>query len=193
MPGTWAIGGKGAGAGAMILPIEALLEVSGAACPGANADDGAAACSAPVEAPIGEPSRLSQAGPGAGGSTAGMLWLIVGPSALGEGAGAAPSARGIVPIEILSDRSGACAAGAGIGTACVLPEVAAGASPGAGAGASIGAASMLDIGAGALAGYPSPVAGAGAGMASRVVMRLVSSFAGTLSSLQRASCESRCG
>jgi len=64
--------------------------------------------------------------------------------------------------------------------ACTLPEVSAVGSPGTGAGARTGAACMPP-------GREMRGAGAGAGIASRVVIRLARSFAGTFSFLQNAS------
>ena len=158
----------GADAGAVMMPIEALLE--------AGAGIGVGACMVPIEAAC-DAILACRAGPGAGGSTAGML--NAGPSPPGKGAGAAASARGIVPFEILAERSGAWAVSAGI--ACVAPGEAAPGLPGAGAGATRVANGMLA--SGEMAGYANAGAGAGARIASRVVIRLVSSFAGTLSSL----------
>ena len=150
-----------------MLPVEALLRA------GAGAGEGV--CMAPIEAAV-EGIGASKAGPGAGGSTAGML--IRGPSAPCEGAGAAAKARaGIVPVEILAERSGAGAVSAGMATAGVAPEEAAPGSPGAGAGAITAADGMLA--SGQVLRYPKPGAGAGAGMASRAVLKLVRSFAGT--------------
>ena len=150
------------------MPIEAVLE--------ASAGIGEGACMVPIEAAY-DAIGACRPGLGAGGNAAGML--KAGPSALGEGAGAAASARGIVPFEILSERSGAGAVNAGI--ACVVPGEAAPGLPGAGAGATTGARGILA--SGEMAGYPSAGAGAGAGIASKVVIRFVSSFAGTLPSL----------
>ena len=133
---TQDVPGIGADACAKLLPIEALLK--------AGVGAGAGACVVPVEAAF-DAIRGSRAELGAGGSTVGVL--MEGAAALDEGAGAAARARGgIVPVEILADRSGAWAVRAGIAAACALPDEGSLGSPGAGAGALTGAIGMLTEG-----------------------------------------------